>query len=369
MTTTSSEAPTSVPPALIAPPAPVAGVRWDDAGLSIIDQRRLPAELVEWPLTSAEEVAEAILTLAVRGAPAIGITAAYGVVVGLRQLRPTTADAARAAVAELETQLAAVRPTAVNLSASLARVRAAALAAPAVTAADVETSALREAVAIHEADRRATLAIGAHGARLLADRRRILTHCNTGRLATGGDGTALAVVYALAAAGPGPQVLATESRPLLQGARLTAWELAANRVDVRLIVDSAAGAAMAGGLVEAVIVGCDRVAANGDTANKIGTYGLAVLARHHGIPFYVAGPLSSFDSATSDGTAIIVEERPASEVLGFGGEVTAPKGVRVWNPAFDVTPGALITAFVTEVGVLEPPYDASIAAVVDGSAP
>ena len=346
---------------------PVAGVRWDD-GLVIVDQRLLPAEVVERRLSRVDDVADAIRTLAVRGAPAIGLAGAYGISVGLRESPPADADDAREAVRSIEQRLAIVRPTAVNLAASLARVRAAAIAAPADTAADVAVAALAEAVRIHEEDREATLAIGRNGAALLAERRRILTHCNTGRLATGGDGTALAVIYALEAQGRRPQVLATESRPLLQGARLTAWELEQAGVDVRLIVDSAAGAAMAAGLVDAVILGCDRVAANGDTANKIGTYPLAVLAHHHALPFYVAGPLSSFDPATPNGAAIVVEERDASEVTGFRGQQSAPATVRAWNPAFDVTPAELITAFVTERGILEPPFGRSIAEALGGAA-
>ena len=208
--------------------------------------------------------------------------------------------------------------------------------------------------------------MGRHGRSELAGRTRLLTHCNTGRLATGGDGTALGVVYAKHAAGELDEVVACEARPLLQGGRLTAWELGRSGIPHRLIVDDAAGAAMAAGMVDAVIVGCDRVAANGDTANKIGTYALAVLASHHGLPFYVAGPLMTFDAATLDGSHVIIEERSAAEVRGFGAAVTAPGGTRVWNPAFDVTPAALITGFITEVGVLRAPYPEAIAAALAG---
>jgi methylthioribose-1-phosphate isomerase len=335
-------------------------VRWDDGAVVVIDQRRLPAALVEWRLDAVSAVREAIATLAVRGAPAIGITGAYGLVIGLDEARPADVAAARAELARLEGSIGAVRPTAVNLSAALARVRAAVDRSGATTPAEVRAASLAEAIAIHDEDRAACAAIGEHGRRLLGTRQRLLTHCNTGRLATAGDGTALAIVYALQAAGAAPIVFATESRPLLQGSRLTAWELSAAGVDVRLMADSAAGAAMARGLVEAVLVGCDRVAANGDTANKIGTYALAVLARQHGIPCYVAGPLSSFDPATPNGSTIVVEERDADEVRRFGGALSAPPDVAVWNPAFDITPAGLIDAFVTEVGVLEPPFDASI---------
>jgi methylthioribose-1-phosphate isomerase len=342
------------------PDQPFASVRWDVDAVVIVDQRRLPDALVEWRLATVRDVREAIRTLAVRGAPAIGITGGYGVVVGLDEAAPETVEDAHAELRRLEAEIGAVRPTAVNLSAALARVRSAAERSDSATPAGVRAAALAEAIAIDDEDRAACAAIGEHGRRLLGATRRLLTHCNTGRLATAGDGTALAIVYALQRAGGEPAVLATESRPLLQGSRLTAWELEAAGVDVRLIADSAAAAAMARGAVEAVLVGCDRVAANGDTANKIGTYSLAVLARQHGIPFYVAGPLSSFDPATPTGASIVVEERDPDEVRRFAGALSAPPDVAVWNPAFDVTPAALIDAFVTEVGVLEPPFGESI---------
>jgi methylthioribose-1-phosphate isomerase len=347
-----------------APPPSLASVHWDGDAVVIIDQRRLPWEVVHARLATVDAVVEAIRTLAVRGAPAIGICAAYGVVVGLDEALPGSGEDAVRTVHALEQRIGAARPTAVNLFAALAEVRAAVDAAAGRTPADVRAAALAAAVAIHEADRAACAAIGRHGLELLGGRRRILTHCNTGRLATAGNGTALGVVYALQEAGREPVVLSTESRPLLQGSRLTVWELEAAGVDVRLIVDSAAGAAMASGMVDAVILGCDRVAANGDTANKIGTYQLAVLARHHGVPFYVAGPLSTFDPATPDGRSIVVEERHADEVRTFAGQYSAPEDIAVWNPAFDVTPAELIDAFITDVGVLLPPYGDSIARAV-----
>ncbi len=339
--------------------APIAAVRWTDGAPVILDQRLLPGEVREWRLETVAELVDAIRTLAVRGAPAIGIAAAYGVPLGLAEAAPGDATAARREVARLEALIGAARPTAVNLTAALARVRAAAGRAPDDVAA-IEAAALAEARAIHEEDRLACAAIGEAGRAYLAGRRRVMTHCNAGRLATGGDGTALGVVYALHAAGELDEVIACEARPLLQGARLTAWELAASGVPHRLIADAAAGGAIAAGMVEAVVVGCDRVAANGDTANKVGTYSLAVLAARHGIPFLVAGPLSTFDPATPTGADIVIEERSADEVRGFGGRPTAPVDVPAWNPAFDVTPAELITAFVTEVGVLEPPFDESI---------
>jgi len=342
----------------------VAAIWWDRDAVTIIDQRCLPEELVEWRLARVADVKEAISTLAVRGAPAIGIAAAYGLVIGLDEARPATRGEAISVLRRLETDIAATRPTAVNLAAALRRTVAAAERTDGIGAAAVRETTLREALRIHAEDQAACDAIGASGLALLRDRRRILTHCNTGRLATGGNGTALGVIYALHEAGLAPQVLATEARPVLQGARLTAWELTRSGVDVRLIADSAAGFAMARGLVEAVIVGCDRVAANGDTANKIGSYQLAVLANRHGIPFYVAGPISSFDPATPDGANIVVEERSADEVRGFHGRASAPADVAVWNPAFDVTPAELIAGFITEVGVLEPPFATSIAGAV-----
>ena len=339
---------------------PIAAVWWDGRTPVIIDQRLLPGEVREWRLETVAQVVEAIRTLAVRGAPAIGIAAAYGIPLGLVEAAPFDAPAARREVDRLVTLIGAARPTAVNLAAALERVRAAVARAPDDLAA-LQAAALAEARAIHDDDRRACAAIGEAGRAYLAGRRRVMTHCNAGRLATGGNGTALGIVYALHAAGELDEVIACEARPLLQGARLTAWELAASGVPHRLIADAAAGGAIAAGMVEAVIVGCDRVAANGDTANKVGTYSLAVLAHRHRIPFLVAGPLSTFDPATATGADIVIEERSADEVRGFGGRPTAPLDVPAWNPAFDVTPADLITAFVTEAGVLEPPFETSIA--------
>ena len=341
-------------------------VRWESDAIVVIDQRRLPTDLVELRLTTVDQVVDAIATLAVRGAPVIGIMAAYALALGLSGANPATVEEAVSELARLEEVIGRARPTAVNLRGALADVRRAALSSGATSVAELRESVLRAAIALHAADRAASAAIGKHGRELLGERRRILTHCNTGRLATTGDGTALAVIYALAAAGSAPQVLATESRPLLQGARLTAWELEAAGIDVRLIVDAASGAAMAAGLVDAVIVGCDRVAANGDTANKIGTYQLAILARHHAIPFYVAGPLSSFDPVTPNGASIEIEQRSADEVRRIGGTATAPSDVAAWNPAFDVTSAELIDAFITEAGVLRPPYEAAIASARGG---
>jgi len=344
-------------------------VGWRDGRLEIVDQTLLPERLVVRQLTTVAEVVEALGRLAVRGAPAIGVAGAFGVVLGLAEAGPPRPgpDGLAAARAELERAAATLevaRPTAVNLRWAVRRVAAA--AAGAADAAELRRLALAEALAVLEEDRAACARMAEAGRAELAARHRLLTHCNTGRLATAGLGTALGVVYAKAAASEPVQVLATETRPLLQGARLTAWELVNAGIPVTVVADTAAGAAMAGGLVDAVLVGCDRVAANGDTANKIGTYSLAVLARANQLPFYVVGPLSSFDPGAASGADIEIEQRPAAEVSTIAGREVAPGGAAVWNPAFDVTPADLITAFITDAGVLRPPYTRSIAAALAG---
>jgi len=344
-------------------------VGWRDGRLEIVDQTLLPERLVVRQLTTVAEVVEALGRLAVRGAPAIGVAGAFGVVLGLAEAGPPRPgpDGLAAARAELERAAATLevaRPTAVNLRWAVRRVAAA--AAGAADAAELRRLALAEALAVLEEDRAACARMAEAGRAELAARHRLLTHCNTGRLATAGLGTALGVVYAKAAASEPVQVLATETRPLLQGARLTAWELVNAGIPVTVVADTAAGAAMAGGLVDAVLVGCDRVAANGDTANKIGTYSLAVLARANQLPFYVVGPLSSFDPGAASGAGIEIEQRPAAEVSTIAGREVAPGAAAVWNPAFDVTPADLITAFITDAGVLRQPYTRSIAAALAG---
>lgn len=319
----------------------ITSVRWCDGHLEVVDQTVLPGRLEIRKLSSSSDVVDAIVRMVVRGAPAIGVCGAFGVVLGL-------ADGER--LDELAHAIGTARPTAVNLRASVDRVVAAA------RAGGID-AARAEAVRVLEEDREACRRIGEHGRAELAGVRRVLTHCNTGRLATAGIGTALGIVYAKASAGEAIEVVATETRPALQGARLTVWELVQAGIPVTLVADTAAGAVLSSGRVDAVVVGCDRVAANGDVANKIGTYPLAVLARASGIPFYVAGPLSSFDPATPDGASIPIETRPAEEVAETG-------EVAVWNPAFDVTPAELVTAFITDAGVLRPPYPPAIAAVV-----
>lgn len=337
-------------------------VAWVDDHIEIIDQTKLPTELEVLELRSVDQVADVILRLAVRGAPAIGSCGALGMVVGLDERRPVDAAAALAVLDDLVTVIGDARPTAVNLSWAVRRVRAAAAASGADTVAGVRAAALAEADRIIHDDRDACTRIGLHGLEVLGDVSRILTHCNTGRLATAGWGTALGVVYAKAAAGQEVHVYASETRPLLQGARLTAWELHDAGIDVTLMPDGASSTAMKQGRVEAVIVGADRITANGDTANKIGTFTHAVNAHYAGIPFYVAAPLSTFDPSLASGDEIVIEERTPDEMRRWRGEPTAPDDVPVWNPAFDVTPHELITAIVTEVGVLRPPYTESIAA-------
>jgi methylthioribose-1-phosphate isomerase len=344
-------------------------VAWRDGRLEVVDQTLLPERLVILELTTVAEVVDALRRLAVRGAPAIGVAGAFGVVLGLAEAGPVEPGpaglaAARASLERAANSLEAARPTAVNLGWAVRRVVAAAAAAGG--AAELRRLALAEALRVLEEDRVACRRIGEAGRAELASHRRLLTHCNTGRLATAGLGTALAVVYAKAEAGQPVQVLASETRPLLQGARLTAWELVNAGIPVTVVADTAAGAAMAGGLVDAVLVGCDRVAGNGDAANKIGTYTLAVVARANRIPFYVVGPLSSFDPEAADGGQIVIEQRPAAEVSTVAGTRVAPEAAAVWNPAFDVTPAALITAFITDAGVLRPPYPGSIASALAG---
>ena len=339
-------------------------VGWRDGRLEIVDQTLLPERLVVRRLTTVAELVEALGRLAVRGAPAIGVAGAFGVVLGLAEGGPPRPGPAGLAAARAELERAAAtlevaRPTAVNLRWAVRRVAAA--AAGADDAAELHRLALAEALAVLEEDRTACARMAEAGRAELAAHHRLLTHCNTGRLATAGLGTALGIVYAKAAASEPVQVLASETRPLLQGARLTAWELVSAGIPVTVVADTAAGAAMAGGLVDAVLVGCDRVARNGDTANKVGTYSLAVMAAANRIPFYVVGPLSSFDPEAADGAGIEIEQRPADEVATLAGARVAPEAAAIWNPAFDVTPAALITAFVTDAGVLRPPFEASIA--------
>lgn len=337
----------------------IATLRYDNDTLFVLDQTRLPKERIELRLDTLDTVCDAILRLAVRGAPAIGIAAAYGVVVGLdeavAQGRPYDIEL----YTQIERTLAATRPTAVNLFWALKRLRGVVETLGAAPWPTLRAALLAEARAIHDEDVAQNKAMGRFGAELLRDGMGVLTHCNAGSLATGGYGTALGVIRAAHEAGKRIRVFADETRPLLQGARLTAFELAADGIPVTLICDNMAAALMRRGDVQAVIVGSDRTVANGDVANKIGTYGVALVAKAHNIPFYVALPSSTFDLSLKSGAEIPIEERAASEVRGYGPTQWAAD-VPVWNPAFDVTPHELVTALITERGIIHPPYDTNI---------
>src|SRR5687768_13378022 len=335
----------------------VESVRWsaDGGAVDIIDQRLLPETLRRRELRSADDVCDAIITLAVRGAPAIGVAGAMGLVVALAPYAGDERERFLMRVDELGERIARVRPTAVNLTWAIGRQRRVARE----TAGDSRTvldALRREATRILDEDRDMCRRIGEEGLALLPEDARVLTHCNAGALATGGIGTALAPVYLAAELGRRVAVFADETRPLLQGSRLTAWELTQAGIDVTVLADSMAASLMRGGGVDLVIVGADRIAANGDVANKIGTYPLALAARHHGVPFYVAAPWSTVDPATATGDEIEIEHRAAEE-LGRGFEApVSPREVAVYNPAFDVTPADLVTAFITDRGVVRPPY-------------
>jgi methylthioribose-1-phosphate isomerase len=351
-------------------PEPTPTLAWvGDAAtghLRLIDQTRLPAELVHLDCRDVETAWEAIRTLRVRGAPAIGLAAAYAAVIGARERGLASADTVAAALAAAADRLRTSRPTAVNLFWALDRMeRAARSAPPALDGPALLDHLLAEARAIEDEDRAMSLAIGRHGAALVRPGDGILTHCNAGGLVTAEHGTALAVVFAAHAAHPGSiRVWADETRPLLQGARLTAWELQRRGIPVTLICDNMAAQVMREGRVQRVVVGADRIAANGDTANKIGTYGVALLAKAHGVPFYVAAPSSTFDLAIPDGSHIPIEQRDPAEVTHGFGRATAPDGVDVYNPAFDVTPAALIAGIVTECGVIAPVDEANVRRVL-----
>ncbi len=336
-------------------------LKWAGDALELIDQTLLPSELVVKRCESPEEVRDAIRRLAVRGAPAIGVAGAYGVLLAAHEAKDAPPEELRERVAAAAALLAAARPTAVNLEWAVRRMEAAAREQGA-SAQEIYERLEREAKAIEEEDREANRRLGKFGAALLEDGARVLTHCNAGALATVDYGTALGVVYAAAEAGKNVSVYVDETRPLLQGARLTAWELMQAGIPATLICDDMAASVMSEGKVDCVVVGADRVAANGDAANKIGTLNLAILARYFLVPFYVAAPLSTVDFDTGSGTDIPIEERTPEEVTSFAGTRSAPVGVDVYNPAFDVTPARLIDAIITEAGVAEPPLGPALAA-------
>jgi methylthioribose-1-phosphate isomerase len=335
---------------------------WTPEGVRFIDQTKLPLEESYVIATTYEQVADVIVTMVVRGAPAIGVSAAYGVALGA--LRSNAASALEFAP-ELDricARLAGTRPTAVNLFWAIDRMKRlfSRLLASGATMAQIKEKMLAEANAMYDEDIAACKTMGAFGGALLPDEGGVLTHCNAGALATCGYGTALGVIRSAVEQGKQIHVYADETRPFLQGARLTAWELMADGIPTTVICDNMAASLMQAGRIKAVVVGADRIAANGDVANKIGTYNVAILAKEHGIPFYVAAPWSTIDTATPNGGAIPIEERSPVEVTHHGGKQLTPHGVGICNPAFDVTPAKYVTAIITERGVLRPPYAESL---------
>ncbi|NKB90257.1 MAG: S-methyl-5-thioribose-1-phosphate isomerase [Acidobacteria bacterium] len=342
-------------------------IRFTADTLLLLDQRLLP-EREEWlELRSTEDAIVAIRDLVVRGAPAIGVTAAYGLVLGARQL-PKTRPEFDTGFAELCAAMCEARPTAINLAWAVDRLQQIVGKMPAAAVDEVLAALLAESERIQVADLDANRTMGRHGAALLGDQATVLTHCNAGALATAGYGTALGVVRAAVELGKKIQVLADETRPYLQGARLTAWELQRDDIPCTVIADNMSGYMMQTGAVDAVVVGSDRIAANGDVANKIGTYMVAVLAREHGIPFYVAAPTSTIDLGVANGTEIPIEERDGDEVVVIGGQRIAPVGISAAYPAFDVTPARLVDAIITEQGVARAPYTESLRAHCEAAA-
>ena len=338
---------------------------WTPEGVRFIDQTRLPLEESYVLATTYEQVAEVIVTMVVRGAPAIGVSAAYGVALGALRTQASTPAEFAPEFEAICARLAGTRPTAVNLFWAIDRMKRlfSQLLAEGATLDAIQQKLLAEAHAMYEEDIRACKTMGAFGGALLPETGGVLTHCNAGALATCGYGTALGVIRSAIEQGKKINVYADETRPFLQGARLTAWELMEDHIPTTVICDNMAASLMRQGFIQAVVVGADRIAANGDTANKIGTYNVAILAKEHGIPFYVAAPWSTIDLATATGDAIPIEERPAVEVTHHGGKQLTPNGVGIRNPAFDVTPAKYITAIITERGVLRGPFIESLRAM------
>ena len=341
-------------------------LEWTDAGVRFIDQTKLPTEETYVICKNYEEVADAIRTMIVRGAPAIGVAAAMGVALGTLQSQAKTLPELERDFDTICTVLAGTRPTAVNLFWAIRRMRDRFEQLRPLPTEKIKVELVAEAQRMRVEDIAANEAMGRHGAVLLPSSGGVLTHCNAGALATAGYGTALGVIRAAVESGKKLNVFADETRPFLQGSRLTAWELMKDGIPTTLIADNMAGAMMRQGKIDAVIVGADRIAANGDVANKIGTYTVAVLAREHGIPFYVAAPISTVDLNTPDGSKIPIEQRASREVTHLAGKQIAPDAVRVENPAFDVTPSKYVTAIITERGVARAPYEESLAGLVAG---
>jgi methylthioribose-1-phosphate isomerase len=340
-------------------------IDWHDDTIVMIDQRKLPSNELYVRCRSAQEVARAIKTMVIRGAPAIGVAAAMGLALGLRKSKAAGTQKLAVDFYKMCETMASTRPTAVNLFWAIERMKKA-FAAGAAAGESVDQIKDRleaEARLIHDDDVASCRAMGAHGAVLVPDRARILTHCNAGALATAGYGSALGVIRAAVEQGKHVTVLADETRPFLQGARLTAWELLRDGIETTVITDSMAGSLMREGQIDLVIVGADRIAANGDVANKIGTYTVAVLAKEHDLPFYVAAPTSTIDLATPDGAHIPIEERSEREITHLGSSRLTPEGARIRNPAFDVTPHRYIAGIITEIGVFQPPYSESLGVV------
>ena len=339
-------------------------LKWEDDALLLLDQRALPNKELMRRYATPEGVAEAIRTLVVRGAPAIGVAAAFGLALAV-QIAHRKKQPWRKAFDDAAALLAASRPTAVNLFWAIERMRKVAIGLPDDVSPAVSRLA-REAIAIMTEDVAANRMMGAHGAKLLPQTACVLTHCNAGALATAGFGTALGVLRAAVAAGKKLHVFVDETRPVLQGARLTAWELMKDRIPCTLITDNMSASLFGAGKIDAVVVGADRIAANGDVANKVGTYGAAVLCKAHKVPFYVAAPLSTFDRKLRTGASIPIEERNPSEVTHLMGARSAPEGVNVYNPAFDVTPARYVSAIITEKGVVRPPFTSAIRELFNG---
>jgi methylthioribose-1-phosphate isomerase len=345
-------------------------IDWKDGAVVMIDQRKLPASEVYVTCKTAQDVAKAIKTMVIRGAPAIGVAAAMGLALGMRRSAATGTKQFTTEFQKLCDLMAATRPTAVNLFWAIERMKKtfADAAHGGCSVDEIKQRLEAEARAIHDEDVASCRTMGAHGATLVPESARVLTHCNAGALATAGYGTALGVIRAAVEAGKKIAVLADETRPFLQGARLTAWELVRDGIDTTVITDNMAGSMMRLGHVDLVVVGADRIAANGDVANKIGTYGVAVLAREHGIPFYVAAPISTVDLKTPDGSRIPIEERSNREVTHVGSSRLTPEGAHIRNPAFDVTPSKYVTAIITERGIARPPYEESLARLAGAEA-
>jgi methylthioribose-1-phosphate isomerase len=337
-------------------------IAWDAGDILMVDQRKLPGQEVYVRCRTSVEVARAIKTMVIRGAPAIGVAAAMGLALAMRKSKAQGTKQLAVDFTKACELLAGTRPTAVNLFWAIERMKKAFAASVQAGGSvdDIRAKLDAEAQAIHDQDVESCRAMGHIGAEVVPANARILTHCNAGALATAGFGTALGVIRAAAAQGKVTQVFADETRPFLQGARLTAWELLRDSVPTTVITESMAGPLMRRGDVDLVVVGADRIAANGDVANKIGTYTVAVMANAHGVPFYVAAPLSTVDLATPNGDAIPIEQRDAREVSHLGATRLAAEGAGIWNPAFDVTPARLVTGIITERGIARPPYDRSL---------